>query len=165
MSGLPLNLVSSTRAVAERFRKLYRILYYSFLKDDFVHQKDFNLYAKQMNARIKTLEANMAAGDAAVAAGAAATSAALGVKVALPHTSTVPGSPTVPNPAQLIPTPPAPPAPGPTTPEVIPDIAFLEQRGTALLAEGPAVAPLGDGLSIAANKASITATESVVQII
>lgn len=162
--NLPLNITTSAKAIQERFRKLYRILYVSFLKDDFVHQKDFNLFAQQLDAKLKTIEANIAAGDAAGTASLAAAVAAIDVKVALPHTTTAPGSPTVPNPAQVIPTPPAPPAPAPTTPTVKPDIAFLEQRGAELLAEGPATAPLGDGPSREALDATLKAQESTIQL-
>jgi len=41
---------------------------------------------------------------------------------------------------------------------------FLEQKGSQLLAEGPAAAPLGDGISIEAQKATTTAVAATAQL-
>lgn len=141
------DIVANELATSTRFQKLYRTIFNKFLKGDFVHIKDFKEFETKLNARLTTIEANIKAGDVAVTGALTAAVSAIDIKVALPHTSTVPGNPTVPNPAALIPTPPAPPAPGPTTP----DLAILDTSAQAQDARqqalGPSAAPLGQGTS------------------
>lgn len=148
------NIGTNKVSIAERWRKLYRTIFNMFLKKDFVHIKDFKLFEQQMNARFATLEANMTAAIAATNAN---------ISIAqLNHTHPSPQAPAgvlVTGPGT--PVGPIPPVPTPTTPAINIKDTFAQQQDAIQQATGPAIAPLGDGISPEAQKASITITQDI----
>lgn len=145
------NIATNKLSIAQRWQKLYRTIYNAFLKRDFVHIKDFKLFEQQLNTRLATMEAN-------TTAQILATNVNIELRtLAHTHTSTVPGNPTGPG----LPAGPLPKVPAPTTPALAIKDGFAQQQDALQQATGPAVAPLGDGMTSEAQLASTTITQDV----
>lgn len=143
--ALPSNFSTSQITKSERWLKLYRTIHHLFLKDEFIHIADYNKMVTEMNTRITELEAKLTKELTAIALG-------LSLHV---HSSTAPGQPTSP---PIAPVPAYAPGFAPTKP-VIPVTTAMQTTDSTLMAIGPAVAPLSEGISaqeIAANTAIIT---------
>jgi hypothetical protein len=144
------NIGTSQITIAQRWQKLYRTIFNKFLKKDFVHIKDFKLFEQQLNAKLASIETT-------ITASITATNANISLSI-LGHNHignlaapTGPGIPLAPVPA--VPTPP--------TPAVNIRDTFAQQQDAIQQATGPALAPLGDGISPEAQKASITITKNI----
>lgn len=148
------NLVNNQLSIAQRWLKLYRTIFNAFLKIDFVHIRDFKLFESQMNARIATLEANLAAA-------VATTNINISTSI-LGHTHLAPQAPAGALPTGPgLPVAPLTPVPVPTTPAVNIKDTFAQQQDAIQQATGPALAPLGDGLSPEAQTANITVLSDI----
>lgn len=146
------NIVANKLSVSERFRKLYRTLFFYFLKKDFVHIKDFKVFETKMNARLATMEANAAA---ALSLNTANTLTAILTHVHPGMPPVLPGLFTGPGIGAVAPTPPV------TTPAVNIDDALAQAQDALQQATGPAIAPLGDGITPEAQKATIQARQDI----
>lgn len=135
MSSLD-NIIPSQVTKAERWTKLYRSIHSLFLKDEFIHIKDYNQMVTEMNARITELETKLTAELAKLATGLSA------------HFHMAPQAPTgtLPTTPPIAPLPVYAPAYVPTKP-VTPVTIGMEARNAQLLGLGPATAPLAGGIS------------------
>ena len=142
------NIVTSKLSVSERWLKLYRKIHNLFIKNELVHILDYQNTIGQLNARIAALESHYNAELKAIK---------------LMHNTHVhlysPGPsapvPSAPPTVQAIDTPPL------VTPVTTTPTAAMAQYDAVLQGTGPATAPLGDGLSIEAQKATIQARSDV----
>jgi len=142
------NIITNKLAVQERWIKLYRKIHNLFLKDEFIHKADYLKTVAELNARIAELEGKI-------------TSELLLIQLGLnTHFHIAPQAP-----AGSLPT--APPVPPPytsgfsPTKPVIHKTTTMDLTDNSLKSLGPATAPLGDGSSIEAQKANITATSDI----
>ena len=147
-SSLQKNLVNSRSTVADRFKKLYRILYVYFLKEDFPHVKDYQTDLDNINKRINDVQQkvdqllrNVQIYSSQMAA----------------HIHTAPNGVTGPI---LPPIPLCTPTPI-ITPPVIHGETALATRANQLTAEGASDAPLAEGNSQEANLANIKAKTDI----
>jgi hypothetical protein len=127
------NIVTSQFTKSERWLKLYRIIHHLFLKEEFIHTVDYNLMVTQMNARITELEVKLltelTSRDLRFATHFhIAPQAPVGTLPTLP--------PTILYKNTLAPTKP-----------VVPVTTAMQAADAALMATGPAQAPLADGIS------------------
>jgi len=142
------NIAGSKITIAQRWQKLYRTIYHTFLKSDFTHKDDYAQDLAQLNARVTELETKI-------------TTELTKIQIGLStHIHTAPQAP-----AGALPTtpPPAPPYTSgfsPTKPVIHKD-TFLEQKDALLQATGPALAPLGDGISPEAQIASLQSKQDI----
>ena len=128
------NIIKSQVTKSERWLKLYRTIHHLFLKDEFVHVTDYTKMVAEMNARIAAVEAKSTAELAKVAAGLAS------------HFHLVPQAPSGTLPSAPPAAPPFVATPQPSKPVVI-DKTAMEAYDAALMATGPAQAPLADGIA------------------
>jgi len=158
------NFITNKLAVKERWLKLYRKIHNLFLVKEFVHVDDYKLMLEQLNTRITAVETNMAAGDAAVTAALNSSTTSIYTAISghihiAPQapSGAIPTSPPTPPPVA----PPIPPAPAPTTPIIKYTDVALQTYDAALKGMGPAIAPIGDGLSTETAVANVTAKSDV----
>jgi len=141
------NIATNKVSAATRWLKLYRTLFHRFLKIDFIHKADYLRELQQLNARITQLETALNTTQTQLMTAISLATTA--------HTHVAPQAPAgaIPTGPGIVTTPPTPPVPSATALVVHAD-TILEQKDAALQATGPAIAPLGDGLSpesVAAN--------------
>ena len=148
------NIPFSILTVQERWIKLYRSLFHNFLKKDFVELEDFKMMHMELNGRITQLES-------ALNSNISTTNAAIKAAIA-GHLHNAPQAP-----AGMIPTGPGLPQ-SPLqmpSPAKIPETPFydtvMKAKDRAYLGLGPAMAPLGDGLSPEAAIASSKAVSNI----
>ena len=144
MSPSP-NIVASKVAMSQRWLKLYRTIFNLFLKRDFIHKKDYLEDIINLNARIAELETKITTELVKLQAGLAVHA----------HTTTAPGNPTSP--------PLGPPYTSGfslTKPLVHKDLN-MDAQNAVQLATGPSMAPLGDGIGVEAQIATVTAVTDI----
>lgn len=148
------NILGSKLTISERWIKLYRLLFNKFLKKDFVELEDYKMMLTQLNARITQLEAAM---NSSVAATNSNIQAAITM-----HTHPSPQAP-----AGMLQT-----LPGQMTGSIpqppnskVPETQFVNTnmmtKSAQYLALGPALAPLGDGISPEAAQATSQAISDI----
>lgn len=147
------NVLASDITKSQRWDKLYRIIHHLFLRNEFVHIEDYKKMVLDMNTRIATVEAN------AQAALSSAITAIVAMNAAHTHPVVTAGGPTnqAGSTTGVIQTPPQLPA-TPKAPEVVISDAGMVRADAALMAAGPALAPLAGGFSsdqVAANRTII----------
>ena len=156
------NIFTNKFSIKERFLKLYRKLYNSFIKDDIVHKLDYKRELIELNARISLLEVTLNATLGMANSNQIAlyvhthpvntavqvnpvTGTGTGAGVA--HNATTSSS------LSAIPT--------LATKPVIHDDFFSKARNAALLSTGPAIAPLADSVSPEGIKANIQVRKDI----
>lgn len=128
------NIVSSQFTKSERWLKLYRTIHHLFLKDEFIHKKDYEQMLRDMNTRMQSLETGLMQELTKVQLGLAT------------HFHMVPQAPTGTLPS-------APPASPPytstfkVTQPIVPVTIGMDAQDAALMGTGPAKAPLADGIA------------------
>lgn len=154
MSALLKQIADSKKTVLERFKKLYRTLYFQFLQFDFMHKKDLLKAIADLNARIDATEKAMNAGFKAI--DASVTASVTGHTHPSPQ---APGGTLVTGPGiASAPSVPTPPVDTSALGQNINTMAKAESqnksRASELLSQGPATAPLSEVFSpeqLAAN--------------
>lgn len=143
--ALPSNFSTSQITKSERWLKLYRTIHHLFLKDEFIHVADYNQMVTEMNTRITELETKLTV---------ELTKLALGLST---HIHMAPQAPagTLPTTPPTAPLPVYSPGLSPTKP-VVPVTTGMQTADSALMATGPAVAPLSEGMSAQEISANTT---------
>lgn len=140
--------IIADQASSSRWDKTYRKLHYKYLNEDFINTKDLLRVIDELHTRIDQLNQKL---DQNLNNISAAFNA---------HTHVAPQAP-----SGAIPT--APPA-GPLTPDLTPiekkpfEKVETDARNSELISQGPSLAPVGDGLSPQALKATGNAQADVL---
>jgi hypothetical protein len=141
------NILGSKLTISERWIKLYRLLFNKFLKKDFVELEDYKMMFNQLNARITQLET-------AMNNSIMTTNNNIQSAIAM-HTHMAPQAPAgviQTMAGQMMGSIPQPPS------SKIPEAPFVStnmiNKSIDYLSIGPALAPLGDGLSLEATKST-----------
>jgi hypothetical protein len=134
------DIASNEIATATRWQKLYRTIFNSFLKVDFVHIKDFKKFETDLNTRLTQIEANF--NKEVVVLKADVTSSILGHLHINPQApaGSLPSGPGIPT------KPPTPSVPSATPLLAVVD-TFAQAQDAKQQALGPSAAPLGQGTS------------------
>ena len=148
------NILGSKLTISERWIKLYRLLFNKFLKKDFVELEDYKMMFTQLNGRITQLEA-------AMNNSIMATNNNIQSAIAM-HTHMAPQAPAgviQTMAGQMMGSIPQPPN------SKIAETKFVETnmkiKSDAYRATGPALAPLGDGISPEAAQATSQSTSDI----
>lgn len=140
------DIVSNEIATATRFQKIYRTLFHIFLRNDFPHVIDYKTDLAALNARMALMELNF---------NKEIQTLKLDITTSIlthSHPGVLPG-PSATGPG--IPTKPVTPQIPSATPAVIHVEAAINAEDALLQATGPSAAPLGQGISVEAQKARI----------
>ena len=148
------NILGSKLTISERWIKLYRLLFNKFLKKDFVELEDYKMMLTQLNARITQLETT-------INSNIAATNQSIQTAIT-GHTHMAPQAPAgiVQTAAgQMMMSIPKPPN------SKVPETQFVNtnmmRKSAQYLAMGPALAPLGDGISSEAAQGTAQAVSDI----
>lgn len=142
------DIVTSKISTATRWLKLFRTLYHLFLRNTFIHVADYLVDLQALNARITAVEASVNSSIVAVKADVTTS--------ILTHTHIAPQAPAgdIPTGPGIPTTPPTPAIPS-AAPLVVHVEAALNALDATLQGTGPSAAPLGQGISLEAQKARI----------
>ena len=148
------NLPGSVLTIQERWIKLYRTIFHRWLREDFVNRTDYLKTIDLLNKRIDMLETTV--NQNIQTTNASIQSAIVG------HTHMVPQAPagTLPSMNGIIASPIVAPPPSKGTPVQHLDTALIK-RDLELVSIGPAMAPLGDGISSEAAQGTAQAVSDI----